>query len=243
MAGNGINEANGLPPGLFRQAQEARYIDQHRDSWMHLPGANDPSIVTIARTFACAIREARPNVTLPPHIFIPWRAQPFFNEQRYIIDGSADATVALGAAAAANAEGINVVTESSGNFTTNTGTPYSGIVTVPQGKVAVVRAWAAQADDNGYFPDSNTGLPVVRFQFRINDMAQIFSSGLLGNDGDIEHPFEVSYVVPSGQTISVVALSTDTNSWHLVETFMKGYFIEVQDINDTLAGLLGEGTC
>lgn len=246
MAGNGINEVSGLPADQYRQARARSFVDNHRDAWQPPPPASDPQTLSLARALSCAVRDARPNVTLPPHIFIPWRAQNFFCETRFILDGSGDATVALGAARAATAEGIQSVSETS-NFTTVPGnlggTSGAGTILVPQGKVAVVRHWAAQVDDGGYFLNTDTNLPFVQFSLAIDGLRSVFSPGLLGNQGNLENPFDVSYVVPEGQTIAVVARSFDTNSWHLIETWFDGYFIEVNDINDTLRGLDGRGTC
>lgn len=246
MAGNGINEANGLPPALFRQARARNFVDDHRDTWQPPPPASDPQTLSLARALACAIRDARPSVTLPPHIFMPWRAQNFFCETRFILNGSSVAAVDLGAAEAGDAEGIQVVTESAA-FTTVPGTQPSvlsgGTIVVPQGKVAVVKHWAGQVDDGGYFLDEDTLLPFVLFSLAIDGNQQIFSPGLLGNRGNLDAPFEVSYVVPEGRTIAILAKSTDQNMWHLVETYFDGYFIGVQDINETLRAIDGRGTC
>jgi hypothetical protein len=152
----------------------------------------------------------------------------------------------LGAAEAASAEGIQRVSETVEFSTvpgTQPGTPGAGTILVPNGKVAVVRHWAAQPDDGGYFRDSSTGLPVVQFSLAIDGNRQIFSPALAGNHGTLADPFDVSYVIPEGQTIAVVAKSTDEDMWHLVETYFDGYFIEVQDINETLRAIDGRGTC
>ncbi len=246
MAGNGINEASGMPPNQYRQARARSFVDDHRDNWQAPPPTSDPQTLALARALACAVRDARPSVTLPPHIFIPWKAQNFFCETRFILNGSSAAAVDNGAAAAASAEGILRVTETAGAFTTVTGTQpnatLAGTILVPNGKVAVVRHWAAQTDDGGYFLDSSN-VPVVQFQLSIDGNPSIFSPGLVGNQGTLDAPFDVSYVVPEGMTIAVLAKSTDQNMWHLVETFFDGYFIEVQDINETLRAIDGRGTC
>lgn len=238
MGGNGINDVSGMPFGQYDQARALSFVDDHRDRRQPPQFQLDARTEMLVRAVACAVRDARPNVTLPPHLFIPWRAQPWFVEARFILNGSSDATVASGASVAAAAEGISVVSETSA-FSTDT----NGTLTVPKGRVAVVRQWAAQPDDGGYFTPSGAELPVVRFRLAISDLPQINSPGLLGNHGDLDHPFDVSYVVPEGHTIAVEARSVDENMWHLIETFMTGYYIEVQDINDTLRGLVGAGTC
>lgn len=246
MAGNGINEFSGLPPGQYRQARARSFVDDHRDTWQPTPPATDPQTLAIARTIACAVRDARPSVTLPPHLFMPWRSQNFFCETRFILNGSSDADVDLGAAEAANAEGIQVVTESAAFVTVPGVQPAvmsGGTILVPQGKVAVVKRWAAQTDDGGYFQDPDTLVPVVQFSMAVDGNFQIFSPGLLGNRGTLDSPFEVSYVVPEGQTIAILAKSTDQDAWHLIETWFDGYFIEVQDINETLRAIDGRGTC
>lgn len=246
MAGNGINEFSGLPPGQYRQARARDFVDDHRDAWQPTPPDTNPQTLAFARTIACAIRDARPSVTLPPHIFMPWRSQNFFCETRFILNGSSVAAVDLGAAEAGDAEGIQVVTESDAFVTVPGAQPAvmsGGTIIVPRGKVAVVKHWAGQVDDGGYFLDESTLLPFVLFSLSISGNEQIFSPGLLGNTGNLEAPFEVSYVVPEGQTIAVLAKSTDQNMWHLVETYFDGYFIEVQDINETLRAIDGRGTC
>jgi hypothetical protein len=246
MAGNGINEFSGMPANQYRQARARNFVDDHRDAWQPVPPDTSPDALALARTIACAVRDARPSVTLPPHIFIPWRAQNFFCEARFILNGSSTASVDLGAAEAASAEGIQRVSETVEFSTvpgTQPGTPGAGTILVPNGKVAVVRHWAAQPDDGGYFRDSSTGLPVVQFSLAIDGNRQIFSPALAGNHGTLADPFDVSYVIPEGQTIAVVAKSTDEDMWHLVETYFDGYFIEVQDINETLRAIDGRGTC
>jgi hypothetical protein len=242
----GPNQYGGLPPGLKRQAAEAVWADNHVDRRMPVPVDDDPQVVAMARTIACAIRDSRPVVTLPPHIFIPWKAKPWFVETRWILNGSTVASVDSGASAAASAEGISVVSEST-EYTT-VGSAGSGVIsgtyTVPKGYVAILRQWAAQCDDGGYFQDSSTGQPFVKFILVFDgNEPTILSPGLLGNDGDLDHPFDVSYIIPENHTVAVLAKSTDQNAWHLIETFMKGYLIEAQDVNDTFGAISNRGPC
>lgn len=241
----GPNQYGGLPSGLMRQAAAAVWADSHVDKYMPPPVCDDPNIQSLARTIACSIRDARPVVTLPPHIFIPWRAKPWFVETRFILNGSTDTAVDAAADSAATAEGITSVSETSNFTTVPAGTSVvSGTFIVPKGKVAILREWAAQTDAGGYFKDSTTGQPFVRFVLIFDGLeTTIQSPGLLGNDGDLDHPFDVSYVIPENHTVAVLARSTDPNMWHLIETYMKGYLIEAQDVNETLSGVAGSGPC
>lgn len=245
MAG-GPNQASGLPVGAFRQARVANYMDDHVDARMPVPQCTDPNILALARAIACSIKEARPNVTLPPHIYIPWKAQPWFLENRMIFSASTDATIAAWATEAGDAEGINVLSETGGGFVPDPGNGTGvgrGTYTVPKGQVLILREWAAQVDDGGYFIDESTGYPIVRFSLNISQERTIYSVGLLGNKGNLENPFAVSYVIPEGHTVAIQVANSDNNMWHLIESYMSGHLIATRDINDTLAGLIGGGAC
>lgn len=220
---------NGLPSKLYQQAQESNYIDQHFDETMRRPACPDPGAQAFARMLACAIREARPVITLPPHVSPPWRAQPFVIENRGIIDGSNDATVALGASSAADAEGLTATSETS---------DYSDFAsfTVPNGTVAVLKHWAAECDLGGYFVDG-TGFPVVRFRLAVNGQPTIVPASV-GLKGALDDPYDVSYVLRQLQTFSVQARSVDTASWHLIQTYLSGYIVPVSELGDEITKLL-----
>lgn len=192
---------------------------------------DDPAMLSVARTLACAIRDARPVITMPPHLFMPWRAQPFLLESRFILNGSATQAVVDGAAAAASANGVPQVTEV-GGFNRQ------AQFVVPGGTIAIVRQWGAQTDDGGYFIEDGNSDPVVQFRLHLGEENVIFPPSLLGNVGTLDRPFEVSYAVPASTPISVDAQSTDANMWHWVETFVSGYLVQTNDINETLNSLL-----
>lgn len=222
--------------GNYKQAKQAAWVDRFATADQSVPSCADPNLVAIARTMAEAIRAARPVVSLPPNVFIPWRGKPWMREARFILDGSNDATVALGAAAAASAEGLTAVTETT-SFTT-VGGANPGSFTVPNGMIAVVRAWGAQCDLGGYFPDTNTGIPVVKFVLDFSGDRTLFPIGLQGVMGTVDNPFDVSYIAMPNTVVGVLAFSSDTACWHLIETSLAGHLIPSTDIDDTLNALL-----
>jgi len=84
-----MDRVNGLPRDFQRQVPSSRYLDEHAD--LHTDRAevcDDPATRQFARAVATAIKEARPVVTLPPHIYIPFRAKPWRVEDRRILDAA-----------------------------------------------------------------------------------------------------------------------------------------------------------
>lgn len=216
-------DRNGLPPNLNQFVRESDYADPHGQ-------AVDPSHKALAREIAKSIRDVRPIVTLPPNTFMPWRGVPFLVETRFIIDQTSNITINGGSTNAGNAEGLTVFQESAQFDTTN-----AGKLTVPSGMIAVIRKWGAQTDDLGYWHDASG--PLVQFILSMGGDQSQFPIGLEGNTGKLDRPFEVSHVVPQSLVIAVKAQSRDTTMWHLVETFMSGYLIRHDDINETLTSL------
>lgn len=235
MGGN----ASGLPD-WFRGEQEARHIGQHADrrtDWS-LP-CDDPGVRGVALAFAQALRESRPVVTLPPHIYIPFRGRPWNVEDRRILDGT-DGNAATGAEEAGIAEGLPVVVET---------TDFSDLAsfTVPSGFVAVLKKIAFDTDDLGWFAPEAVGgtamgLAAVRFRLSLgNDLTLLPPPGAsFGLQGTMERPIEVAYIVPERMTIAVQGISSDTVIWHLVESYLEGYLVPTSEINDAYSSLLDE---
>ena len=94
-----------------RTAAEAEWLAQ----FVGDPTCRDQAVRSVALAFAQAIREARPVVTLPPHIFIPFKAKPWRAYERRILDGTAG-TNSTGATEAGTGEGITVTAEAT-NYT------------------------------------------------------------------------------------------------------------------------------
>jgi len=224
-------QVNGLPPGHGRQVGERAYAGAAAPA---IPGCRDPGVLAIAEALACAIRDARPVVTLPPHLFMPWRADPLFIEARAILDSNVGADVTTGASNASAAAGIALITQ-------DAATAYGALASyrVPSGSVAVIRRLGVATDELGYFVD-NTGQPAVDFVLSLGDKKTLLPVGRLGTYGTLEQPLEVSYVVPQDLEIQVLARSKDTTTWHLVEACWEGFLIHVNDIEDTLRSLLPE---
>lgn len=233
---SGQRLAGGLPPGSLRQVGERGIAAAPAP---RVAACEDPNVLAIARAVGCAIREARPVVTLPPHVSIPWRGFPLFVETRRIVDGSGDATVAAGASNASEAEGIELATQDAASAFVEI-----SAYTVPTGKVAVMRRLGFATDEGGYYVNPSLGTPVVSFQVQLGGRGgTLLPIGRLGVAGTLEQPLEVAYLVPQDQAIVLRARSEDTASWHLCEAFWEGWLIDVQDIDDTLRSLVPEAFC
>lgn len=226
--------ATGAP--MPRQVPTSRYIDHHRDVGMQpRPLCPDPGLESLVRAMACAIREARPVITMLPTSDIPWRGIPFLSEDRVIINGSTIAAVDLGAAAATSAEGLRTHIAETAGFST------LAQYTVPNGQIAVVDQFAVEVDEGGYFrtADEPAG-PVCLAQVCVNDQpVPQMTQFLLGVKSRIPTPVRIALVVPENQTVSLRGRSRDPYMWHLFESFMYGWLVNPNDSeSDTLGGLL-----
>jgi len=223
---------DGLPFGTFQQVSESGYAGAPPAC---APGCAD----TLVQAVACAVREARPVVTLPPHLFIPWRGDPIFVEARKIIDGSADGTVAAGASNAGDAEGIEILTQDDSNTFVELAS-----YTVPSRRVAIIRSLAFETDRMGLYVDALVGAPPVSFLLELGGgQRTLLPVARLGTHGTLARPLRVAYVVPQDHRIALKARSNDAVSWHLAEAFFEGHLIQVRDVDETLESLTPEAYC
>jgi len=196
----------------------------------------DPQTKAFLYAASCAIREARPVVTLPPQNFIPFHAQPWFVENRVILNGSLDPLVDVGAVEAASADGLGTPISEVGGFATII------LFNVPRGYMGFLKKWGADSDEGGYFLNNalTPPTPFVQHSLTISDGKTIISPALRGVHGTTEMPFqdEIMYLVPEDHQIEIRSMSTDPSMWHLIEAFMLGYIVETNKISEMLGDLL-----
>lgn len=217
----GLQQGGKQPKGVYAAAGHGRGLRSR---------SQNPDVVELASEIAAQICEARPVITLPPHLYLPWNAKPYVAEGKIVIAGATAAGTA--AAFIVDAEVGVTYTETLGTWDT------IASISVPPGTLLVLRRWAAECSDP---LGIDTGF--VTFRLSLNGNAVDFPTRLLGMAGDFDRPFEVSYAIP-GSTSAVVAVqarSADTLCPHVVAAYLDGYFVASNNINDTLAALLGDG--
>lgn len=223
MAGierRGLQQGGKQPKGVYVAANRGRGA---------IPRSQNPDVVELSREIAAQICEARPVVTLPPHLFLPWEARPYIAEGKIVVAGSSAAGTA--AAFIADAEGIDY-----SELTANWDAVAS--ISIPSGMIYVLRKWAGECSDP---LGMDSGF--VSFRLNLNGNAIDFPTRLLAMAGDFDRPFEVAYAIPGGPTavVEVLARSDDALCPHVAAAYLDGFFVPTNNVNETLAALLGDG--
>lgn len=228
---------NGLPGEFHGSWSEA---DDLRDAPLKRV-CSDPVGRAFARAFACTLKRVRLNVNLPPNIFQPDHATPFVVEDKCIlvsqnpaVTSANQALIGTAATAAGQADQCRVVSE------TSTGFKRMASFVVPPNHVAIVRTWAFQTDPLGYDILTTTVGSIqtaVQVKLTLEKGRTLQDPSQLGFVGNFDTPFDVSFVIGPNSRVSVDAFNNDPVTWHLIESYIKGYVIPTNMANEELSGI------
>lgn len=184
----------------------------------------DPAVAALGRALACALRDIRPVVELPPHLSPPFRSVKFGESGRLILpDTAASSTVS--ASAVSGAEGVDVADASAEQVVVE--------YEVQNGYVAIVRLVGYEcADLGGYDADE------VTFHFRVGEKRVQLPQQQQGLFATVARPTEMWMAARPKEVIQLLASNSSAVDFHLVEGFFEGYLIDVNSVTEELRSLI-----